>query len=129
MRSDDYEMVRPSVRRLVERDKPISLRLYKRFSMNSYEREYIFYSLSDEALLWKTENALKNCSPMRRWGLPSCYDEAIIHRCAPELAARFAEVPERIRKAVRKARLTAAIFGALACALVSGIIYMGVMAP
>ena len=70
----------------------ISLLEYDTMRLNSYEQKYIEPFLDDEALIWKIENAIKNCSTQsRQYGLPRHYDEYLMTDGINELLKRFKE--------------------------------------
>jgi hypothetical protein len=83
--------IRPFVRRLAEQRIPVQINQIQNLAMNSYEREFLLPSLSDEALLERCEHAIKNSAPLVDPRLPAhTYDEACIHRLMPEIMRRLA---------------------------------------
>jgi len=75
--------------------KRISLEEYKEMRLNSYERKYIHPYLSEEALIWNIENALKFCLlEYSDWSLPATYDEYVATDGIRELLKRYKKVLE-----------------------------------
>ena len=70
----------------------IGLEEYKSLRMNSYEAKLIEPILSDEALIWKLENAINNIGVnTSKYSIPSDYNEYILTDGINELLRRFKE--------------------------------------
>ena len=68
----------------------IGLEEYKSLRMNSYETKLIEPILSDEALVWKLENAISNTGvSTSQYSIPSDYNEYILTDGIDELLKRF----------------------------------------
>ena len=78
--------VRPHIHALIERGK-ITLEEYKELRCNSWEYEALVPALSIEALIWASENCIRNCSRVSRPA--TTYDEAVYSVYAPELIRRL----------------------------------------
>lgn len=78
--------IRPNIRALIERGK-ITLEEYKQLRCNSWEFEAMVPALSLDALLWASENCVRNCSKVSRPA--TTYDEAMHSVYAPELIRRL----------------------------------------
>jgi hypothetical protein len=88
-----------TVKALVDKSKatgePISFAVYQTMYLNLYEQKYVEPYLSDEALVWKIDNALKNVA-MRstEHSVPLTYDEYIATDGITELLKRFKKSKE-----------------------------------
>lgn len=71
---------------------PISLEIYQALRINSYEDKFIEPYLSNEAFVWKLENAIKNSSILTRHQIPIHYDAYLATDGVTELLKRFKEV-------------------------------------
>jgi hypothetical protein len=78
--------IRPHVRALIDRGK-ITLDEYKELRCNSWEFEAMVPALSLDALLWASENCIRNCSRVSRPA--TTYDEAMHAVYGPELIRRL----------------------------------------
>lgn len=68
----------------------ISLEDYKEMRMNSYEQKFLEPYLSNEALVWKIENALKNSSrTFSELIIPTTYDDYLCSDGMVEILKRF----------------------------------------
>lgn len=81
------------IRELVS-NSPISLEAYQNLQINSYEDKFIEPYLSDEAFIWKLENAIKYAYKLTSHQLPRHYDEYLSTDGIAELLKRFKEVPK-----------------------------------
>jgi len=68
---------------------PIPLCIYQNIKINSYEDKFIEPYLSNEAFVWKVENALKWSSHLTSHQLPRHYDEYLATDAITELLKRF----------------------------------------
>jgi len=74
---------------IVSNNKKLSLHRYEKLYLDSYEQKYIEPYLSDEALIWKIENAIKNAKRLGIYELPRHYDEYLSTDGIAELLKRF----------------------------------------
>jgi hypothetical protein len=74
------------------KDETITLSVYKSLYLNSYEQKYIEPYLSDEALVWKIENAIKNSQQIGQYEVPITYDKYLSTDGIAELLKRFKAV-------------------------------------
>jgi hypothetical protein len=81
--------VDPSIQKLA--NIKLELDFYKTMYLNSYEQKFIEPYLSDEALIWKIENAIKNSKRLGIYELPKHYDEYLSTDGIAELLKRFKE--------------------------------------
>lgn len=70
-------------------DAPISLEKYQSLKINSYEDKFLEPHLSDEAFLWKLQNAMKYANSLTKHQLPRHYDEYLATDGVSELLKRF----------------------------------------
>ena len=98
-RDEFMSHVSESVQRLVKDTvldgTSISLEFYSTMFLNSYEQKFIEAHLSDEALAWKIDNAMKNRGLFARIGpydLPKHYDHYLLSDGIDELFKRFKEL-------------------------------------
>lgn len=68
---------------------PISLEMYSTMAINSYEAKFLEPYLSDEAFVWKLENAIKNARHLTQYELARHYDEYLSTDGVAELLKRF----------------------------------------
>lgn len=89
----DHEMVGSRIRTLIERGN-ITLAELKEIRCNSYEWEAMIPLLTNEALIWQAEHAIRQCVRAR---VPSLtYDESVHAVFAPELIRRLKEAEATI---------------------------------
>lgn len=79
----------------------LSLERYKELRTNSYEDKYLEPMLSDEAFIWKIENAIKNVwGNESRFYLPVTYDEYLSTDGIKELLKRFKKLKIKSTKSI-----------------------------
>jgi len=86
-RTETDSRIRQSVIDLAD-DGPVELEVWKGLYLNSYEREYLYEFLTDEALLSVCNDCIKNTTKVK---FISTYEEAIVHKLFPEVCTRLAE--------------------------------------
>jgi len=79
------------IKRLINKKEKISLDFYKTMYLNSYESKILEPYLSDEALIWKIENAIKYSNKISKYELPRHYGEYLSTDGITELLKRFKE--------------------------------------
>jgi hypothetical protein len=86
-KNDFLSHVNLSVQKLA--NNKIELDFYKTMYLNSYEQKFIEPYLSDEALIWKIENAIKNSQQIGQYEIPIVYDKYLSTDGIAELLKRF----------------------------------------
>lgn len=88
-KKDFLSHIRLQYQEIVDSKRIISLQEYVSMRMNSYEDKYIEPCLSDEALVWKIETALKNTRDNGHYYIPIVYDDYLKTDAIRELLKRF----------------------------------------
>ena len=89
----EFYNVRLHIQCLAERGN-VTMEEMEAVRMNSYERDLLIDRLDDAALIANFEYCLHQCVPMLRI-VATTYDEAVIHRLAPELMRRYKAVMQQ----------------------------------
>ena len=87
-----YGHVGEDIRELVSGGDEIPLCMYRNLRVNSYEDKFIEPYLSNEAFIWKLENAMKNSPTLTKYQLSRHYTEYLATDGVSELLRRFKEM-------------------------------------